>query len=197
MTRLRIQIGLGGMCAALAATFVYVCAAPLPELNPPVVHLAPRGVATANAAFVAPPEAAFAGIDARPLFNPLRQPIASSALPGHALSGPPPAPDIAVIGVILDSKTQLALIKGQGAPFANSVGVGDAVGEWQVAEVATDHVTLRAGAFERVLRIDDRRQTPPSMPPGAVTQSAGTQFQMPNVRMSTVPPGPANNNPIK
>ncbi len=159
-----VQLGLGGLCVVLTIAFAYLCTAPLPAFDPPAMQLAARKPPSEITPFMAPPQAAFAAIDARPMFNPARRPITPSALPGNASSGPPPAPDITLIGVILDGKTQLAMVKGQGAPFATSVGVGESIGGWQVAEISPDHVSLRAGVYEHTLRMDDKRQALPSLP---------------------------------
>jgi len=188
LTLQSLRFGLASTCVGLAAAFVYTCTAPLPAFDPPVVQLAPRKAPTEIAPFMAPSQASFAAIDARPIFSPVRQPITPSPLPGNTSSGPPPVPDVALIGVILDSKTQLALVKGQGASFASSVGVGESVGGWEVTEVGPDHVTLRVGVFEHTLRMDDKRQAPPSQPAVTTPQpQAAFGTAPPNLRTGNSP----------
>jgi hypothetical protein len=160
-----VEIGLIGLCTALAALFVYECVAPLPPFDTPEVRLPPIKTAADVSPYAPPPQASFAEIDARPLFNPLRIPVEASAVPGTASSAQLPPPEVTLIGVILDGSNRLALVKAPGAPFATSVAVGGTVAGWEVSEIGPDKAVLHAGTREYQLRLDDKRQAQPSQPP--------------------------------
>lgn len=166
----RTDIVLGAVICILAGLIAYENMAPLPAfdlpnvsapLPPPIPDVRP---------YIAPPQAQFAAIDARPIFNPLRQPVESTAAAGSKVSAKPP--EAALVGIILDSKNQLALIKAAGAPFATSVSVGGSVEGWEITEIAPDHVVLRSGAQEYTLRMDAKRAQQPSVPGVTIDRSA-------------------------
>lgn len=160
---------LGALCSVLGALFVYACVAPLPVFDLPAIHLPQQSAPSETAPFVPPPLASFAAINARPLFSPARQRIAPSDAPAKT-AAPPPLPAASLVGVILDTDNKLALLKSQGAPFAASIPVGGMLGAWQVTEITADHVVLRAGTFEHVLRMNDARRGPGAMPPAGAGQ---------------------------
>ncbi len=170
------EFALAGLCVVLASLVLYECLAPLPPFDPAALQLPRRNTIAPIASYAPPPAATFSVIDARPLFNPTRQPVVATPVPGSsASSAPPPPPDVVLIGVILDGDRQLALLKAPGAPFATSFKIGATVDVWQVAEITPDHVVLRAGAAEQILRMTDKRQTQPSPPPAFGTQPPPAQ----------------------
>lgn len=158
----RTDLVLGAIMGVLAAIIAYEYAAPLPAFDLPNVSAPPPSPIPDVRPYMAPPQAQFSAIDARPIFNPLRQPVESTATAGSKVSAKPP--EAVLVGIILDSKNQLALIKAEGAPFATSVGVGGAVEGWEITEITSDHVILKAGAQEYTLRMDAKRAQQPSMP---------------------------------
>lgn len=156
----RADLILAGLCLVSAGLFLHQSLAPLSEFElPDMPAPVPRAVAEVQT-FLAPPQASFAAIDARPIFNPARTPIESTAtVGGNETLAPPTA---VLVGVILDPKNQLALLKNEGAPFASGVGVGGSVEGWQVVEIGPDYVQLRAGAREYTLRMIGKRFSQPS-----------------------------------
>ena len=176
----RTDLVLGAMTCVLAAILGYEYTAPLPVFDLPHVSAPPPSPIPDVRPYTAPPQAQFSAIDARPIFNPLREPVESTATAGNKVSAKPP--EAVLVGIILDSKNQLALIKTEGAPFATSVGVGGAVEGWEIAEIAPDHVVLKAGAQEYTMRMDAKRTQQSSMPAAAgvnrvpAAQSTAPQF---------------------
>lgn len=173
---MRIALGsaitaLAGLCLILGCCVLYECVAPLAPFDTPEVELKKPVAATATALFTPPSMVSFAILDARPLFNPTRQPFDTSQTPGSDSafgSAVPPLPnDVSLVGVIIDGDRQLALVKTQSAPFAESLRVGALIGGWKVTEIAPDKVVLHAGGAEQILRIGDQRsgQTQANRPP--------------------------------
>ena len=94
-------------------------------------------------------------------------------------SAVPPLPsNVSLVGVIIDGDRQLALIKTQGAPFAESLRVGAVIDGWKVTEIAPDKVVLRAGTAEQILGIGDQRSNqqqtarPPSINGAGIPQQS-------------------------
>jgi hypothetical protein len=162
MNMRRLDLGLYASCAVLVGAFTYEVWAPLGEFTLPTAALPERPSLPTISPFNPPPQSSFAAIDARPIFSPARKPIESTAVAGTSSAATPP--DVALIGVILDGKTQLALLKREGAPFAESTAVGASVDGWEVTEITPDHVVLRSGAQEFVLSMDGKRKSQPSTP---------------------------------
>lgn len=163
------EISLTGLCAVLGVAVLYECAAPLQAFDPPEIELKKHEV-TASVAFFSPPsEASFAAIDAHPLFSPTRKPIdvpQEAGGPGGTGSAPPPLLNVTLVGIIIDGERQLALVKVQGAPFAESLKVGATLDGWQVKEIAPDKVVFHAGTAEQILGLGDQRtnQSQPAQP---------------------------------
>jgi hypothetical protein len=158
----RFDMALYASCAVLMGAFTYEVWAPLGEFTLPAAVLPERPPLPTVTPFNPPPQSSFAAIDARPIFSPARKPIESTAVAGTGIAAAPP--DVMLIGVILDGKTQLALLKREGAPFAESTAVGGSVDGWEVTEITPDHVVLRSGAQDFVLSMDGKRKSVPSSP---------------------------------
>jgi hypothetical protein len=181
----RLDFGLALACILSAAGLIYEIGAPLaafdlPPVTPPDLPPSPTIVA-----FNPPPQASFAVIDARPIFNPTRQPVEATALPGNATATTPP--DVVLVGVIIDAKNQLALVKREGAPFAQSVVLGASLDGWDITEIAADHVTMHAGAQEFVLGLDGKRKSQPGAPQSSQANVPGTPITSPFVRTPAKP----------
>ncbi len=168
----RLDIGLTLVSALLASALAYVIWAPLGAFDPPAVTVSDLPQPPAIIPFNPPPQAAFAAIDARPIFNPTRKPVEATAVAGNSTAAAPP--DVVLVGVIIDPKNQLALVKREGAPFAESLALGASLDGWEVTEIAPDHVTLRSAAQEFVLGLDGKRKSQPGPPGSPLTPSAGT-----------------------
>lgn len=129
----------------------------VPEVDP--YPFTPHFKKTNTSFFSPPSEAAFDIIDQRPLFVLDRKPVAAAELPGGPEKGTLPPPNATLVGIISDAHKQLALIKTQGSPFANSVSVGMSVEGWQVSEIGVDHVLLRAGSTQITLTMNGARSS--------------------------------------
>lgn len=165
------------LCGGLALVLAYEVAMPpanyrLPDVSPrklaPIVLLQPS--------MAAAPIETFSAIDDRPLFNSLRKP-ATGPEQTAAVSGPPPAPSASLVGVIIDGKHQLALLRSPNSAFALSFAVGGMIDGWQIAEIDPDRIKLRSGTFEHEIDLNANRLLQP-------------QSGMPNSPMQQ-PPFPA------
>jgi len=169
LTRQNLVLGLSGLCALLAATLLYLVAAPLPDLEIPQVPLERQRAALRQTMPIAtPPPEAFADINARPMFSPDRKAIAE---PGtSAVSGSPP--NIALVGVIMDPKDRMALIRTGASPLAGAFRLGADISGWRLTEITADHVVLAQGGLRDELRLQDNHapKTAPVAPPPMTAQ---------------------------
>lgn len=171
------QIVLSGVCAALLVVLGYLLFAPLPAISVAQVHVRAEPVDDDQPLprFDPPPKSAFAEVDDRSVFNPLRVRVASQSVAGTTNSATLPS-DLSLVGVILDGEKKLALIRSPQAPLAVGIGVGGTIEGWQVTRVEPDRVALRAGGPEQQLLLSDNKAAP------------GTQNNGPNGS----PPGQGN-----
>jgi len=169
LTRNNLLVGEGALCALLAATLLYLIVAPLPDLEIPQVPLEQQRAATRQAASIAtPPPEAFADINARPMFSPDRKAIVE---PGTStVSGSPP--NIALVGVIMDPKDRMALIRTGASPLAGAFRLGADISGWRLTEIAADHIVLSKGGTRDELRLEDNHapKTAPVAPPPMTAQ---------------------------
>lgn len=192
----RWDIGLTLVSALLASTLAYEIWAPLGDFDPPAVAVPDQPPPPATIPFNPPPQATFAAIDARPIFNPTRKPVEATAVAGNSTAAAPP--DVVLVGVIIDPKNQLALVKREGAPFAESLALGASLDGWEVTEIAADHVTLRSAAQEFVLGLDGKRKSQPNQPGSAMAPpggAAGPTMPTPFAGTRTRPKAPATETP--
>jgi hypothetical protein len=158
------QIVLAGICGLLGAILLYMFLAPLPEYTvatpkPPALP----ADTVAPARFEPPPAEAFAIVDNRSVFNPLRTKIVAPAAPnGAAATGLPT--DLTLVGVILDGNTRIAMIKSPSAPMAVGVAVGSSFQGWQVTRVDPDRVALRGSGEEQELKMTAGKPGAPTQP---------------------------------
>ena len=164
----RLRAAFGAFCALLAATLGYECFYPIPDLETPSIHLAPSSPepAAVQPAFRMPPPSSFAAIDARPIFDPSRRPVPGPPEQSSADgSGAGALPPMALIGIIIDRQTRLALIKLAQAPQALSYAVGSSLAGWQIVAIEADKVVLRAhGAADQIVRMTGKSRTPVPQP---------------------------------
>ena len=162
MTLERPQLFLGGVSGLLVLVIAFAWLLPFPDIATPSVQLS----AVAQNVPVTPPAAmpapdAVAAIDARPVFDPSRQPVAAPA-DANAKSQAPTLPSLTLVGVIIDGATRLALIRTSPTGFAMSYAVGTSLGGWQIAEIEADRIVLRAaGAADQEIRLSGSGQAAP------------------------------------
>ena len=167
----RPQVALGSLCLLLLAAIVYEAAAPPRATEAPMDLPANRAIPTVVLPVFHPPASAnFWEINARPLFARARKPIASDAVVGSTGSSSSP-PVAALVGVIIDGPSRLAMVRTAASPLASGVSVGDLIEGWKVAEIDSDRIVLRSGTNSQEIRLDQNRASPDnasgSTPPGA------------------------------
>ena len=169
LTRNNLLLGEGALCAVLAATLLYLVVAPLPDLEIPQVPLEQqRATARQTMPIATPPPDAFADINARPMFRPDRKAIAE---PGTSATSSGP-PNIVLVGVIMDPKERMALIRTGASPLAGAFRLGADISGWRLTEIAGDHIVLSQGGSRDELRLEDNRapKTAPVAPPPMTPQ---------------------------
>lgn len=187
------QKGLYCLCGLLSAACAYEVWAPLPAVAVPDRAIAMGAPAQpSSAVFVPSPIAAFDAINERPIFSPDRKPIApAAAATAGAATTPPP---VSLVGVILDGKISMALIKSAASPLETAFAVGETIDGWQVTEIDSGKVVLRSGAATDEIKLEANRAAKstglspgfvarPQMP--AVNQQSSNQTATP---ASPVPP---------
>jgi len=156
----RARTLLGSISILMAALFGYECLSPIADLEIPTVRLAlPTRDAVAGQVFQMPTSASFATIDARPVFDATRQPVAAPPEAFVADGTSSSLPPMTLVGIIIDRQTRLALIKLAGAPLAMSYAVGMSVSGWQIVEIEADRIVLRAGGANQEIRLTGKPQT--------------------------------------
>lgn len=169
------QLALAGLCGALTLTLAYEIAAPIPpfEVAKSGEIYRPAAITFQDAANT-PPAESFGDIDAHPIFSSSRTPVASHyAIGGGATSAFPT--DVTLIGVIIEGKTRMALVKTGSEPFARSVPQGGEVEGWTVTEVDPDKIVLSSGVKKQEILLAANRgpdSSGLSVNPGASPNSA-------------------------
>ncbi len=156
------EIALSGFCGLLAIILIYEIGAPLTDFQVPSANFEhkPRNGA-AMQPFVPPPMALFDVINERPVFSPLRKPIAAGGSGVAGVGGPALDPiDISLVGIILDPQHQLALLKTTAAPAAVSLGVGGMIEGWTISQIRSDRVVIHSGSSDREILLNIK--TPPA-----------------------------------
>jgi hypothetical protein len=198
------QLALTELCGILAIMLGYMLFAPLPDIPAPPIHAQAEPVDdTPPARFEAPPKQAFAEVDDRSVFNPLRVRVSGPAQPGAANSNSLPA-DLSLVGVILDGDTRLALFKSASAPLAVGVSVGGSIEGWQVTHVEPDKVGMRSAAGEQEIKLAGAKpggppvgqppNVPGNVPLNAAQMNAQARFQANMAARNNAANNSANNN---
>lgn len=130
------------LCLALTFWLFFELLASPPQFEAPKVTLVRHSAQVKVAQFVPPPIEAFAIIDDRSVFNPLRQKILS---PREAKAQERPPPAFVLAGVILSSTARIAITKAPGANDSVNVMIGQSIDGWEVTAIETDHIDLRDG----------------------------------------------------
>jgi len=150
--------------------------------------MAPRPLAI----FVPPPSGEFAAINAHPIFSPTRKSVEPA--PVGAAAAPPPPPSVALIGVILDGQTRLALVKTPASPLETGVSLGASIGGWQLTQIFPDRIVLHLGTSDDEIKLESNRakdepanaHQPPAQPVSGAQINAGA----PDLSTSPAAPSP-------
>ena len=149
-----------------------------------LAHIAP-----APERFAPLPLAAYAVIDARPIFSSERKPIEPAEV--SATSGPATLAKAVLVEVIMDTRNRLALVKTATSPLAKSFAVGATIDGWRVQEIDADKVILRSGAAQEEIRLNADQPAAAdaqTVPAPAAQATAGAQEQAPEAPQPPVKP---------
>ena len=171
----RLPIALSAVALGLLAVVAWQTFAPVaPIADPPPDAAAARIRPVAPLADYAPPaEDQFAVINARPMFDPARQPVAEPAQSGAAGGSPP---DLSLVGVAIGPWSSVALFKKPGAPAAITGRLGDTIDGWQLVRIDRDSVIFHAGGTDYTVKLRAAAGLPlppvkPAAPPGVTDQT--------------------------
>ena len=136
-----------GICLALAA-FVYV------QVRTEVPGPVPLGVTVGTPALAALPDQPsyamapvedFSTILERPLFSPNRRPPAQGVVAAVTAA---PELQVTLIGVIISSEEQIAIVRLKDASRFARLSVGDSFHGWILASIEPSRITFRRGDVE-------------------------------------------------
>ncbi len=140
-----------GVCLALAA-FVYIqvqreAPGPAPSgggATPPLAAL------PAQPSYTMAPAEDFAAILDRPLFSPTRRPPAQGEA---AAAAPEPELQVTLVGVIISSEEQIAIVRLMDADRFARLSVGDSFRGWILDSIEPNRVTFRRGDVEEIIEL--------------------------------------------
>ena len=146
-----------GVCAALAWT-VYreirlgreiQLGAPVPVevaggQAPPLPDL------PADPSFVMAPAESFSAILERPLFSPTRRPPAEGTV---TIESAEPELEVTVVGIIISSEEQIAIIKPKGESRFVRLSEGDSFQGWILETIEPDRITFQRGDIEEHIEL--------------------------------------------
>ena len=140
-----------GVCLALAA-LVYVQAgmeAPGPAPSgggetPPLAAL------PAQPYYAMAPVEYFSTILERPLFSPSRRPLVQGVA---AVPAPESQLQVTLVGVIISSEEQIAIVRLTDASRFARLSVGDSLQGWILGSIEPDRITFRRGDVEEIIEL--------------------------------------------
>jgi len=190
------QVVLGLVCTLLLGAIGYEIAAPLPEPTLPAPAASARPIAPAPLpVFHPPPSENFDEINARPVFDRARAPIAADttvAIGTFSGSGTSP-PAVALVGIIIDGDRRLAMIRSSVSPVATSVSLGDMIEGWKVARIDSDRIVLHSGSDNAEIRLSQNRSPNAGGSPAAPALGFGAN---PGAAMGTSPGAVPESGPV-
>ena len=151
-----------GVCAALAWTIYreFQVAAPEPVeaaggRAPPLPDL------PAGPSFVMAPAGSFSAILERPLFSPTRRPPAEGTV---TIESAEPELEVTVVGIIISSEEQIAIIKPKGGSQLVRLSEGDSFQGWTLETIEPDRITFRRGDIEEHIELSYDEPPPVQKP---------------------------------
>ncbi len=146
-----------GVCAALAWT-VYRQIQVGPEIRagaPAPVEAAggqapPLPGLPAEPSFVMAPAESFSIILERPLFSPTRRPPAEGTV---TIESGEPELEVTVVGIIISSEEQIAIIKPKGESRFVRLSEGDSFQGWILETIEPDRITFQRGDIEEHIEL--------------------------------------------
>lgn len=118
--------------------------------------------------FAMPPIESFSEIAARPLFSESRRPPSPAAEPElEPEPGQAAAPVVrrglfVLVGVVITSRTRLAIVRQRNAREAVRLVEGQQIEGWTVDSIQPNRVLFRQGAAVEEVRLDDSLAPPPA-----------------------------------
>ncbi|MDE2182806.1 MAG: hypothetical protein KGJ78_07275 [Alphaproteobacteria bacterium] len=147
-----LEIVLGGACMVLAGALAYEASAPLPAIGSDRPTQSGHFTVAPIPAAGAPSPASVAMAQARPLFDPGRQPL--GALPEGPV--PPSLANVTLVGVMMGGRSRIALLRTGSDTAAASLPLGGAVGSWRIVSIELDRVGLQDGGEHYELMLPGR-----------------------------------------
>lgn len=170
----RLSMILFAVVLCLAGVVAYQALAPVSAIDDPVSPAnAHRALPAAPLPQFQPPdEEQFAVINARPLFDPSRQPVAEPEQAGVQSTVPP---DLTLVGVAIGPHMSVALLKKPDSPAAISAQLGQSIEGWKLVHIEAGFVVFHAGTTDYTvpLRAAAGLSQPALVPPPGVTEQPG------------------------
>jgi hypothetical protein len=141
-----------GVCLALAA-FVYLemqTAAPGPAPSGDGGETPPMAALPAQLSYAMAPVEDFATILERPLFSPTRRPPAQGVV---ATVASEPELQVTLVGVIISSEEQIAIVRLDDASRFARLSVGDSFQGWILDSIEPSRITFRRGDVEEHIEL--------------------------------------------
>jgi len=140
-----------GVCLALAAFVTVQVRMEVPEPAPSGSGEAPPlAVLPAQSNYVMAPVEDFSAILERPLFSPTRRPPAEGAI---TLEASEPDLQVTLVGVIISSEEQIAIIRLQDTTRSVRLSVGDSFQGWILDSIEPSRITFRRGDIEEHIEL--------------------------------------------
>ncbi len=178
-----------GVCAALAWTVYWEIQVGAPETveaaggqAPPLSDLPAEPsfvMAPAEPSFVMAPAESFSAILERPLFSPTRRPPAEGTV---TIESAEPELEVTLVGIIISSEEQIAIIKPKGGSQFVRLSEGDSFQGWVLETIEPDRITFQRGDIEEHIELTYDAPPPAQKPRRRQrkTKEAPTQDQRQN-----------------
>jgi hypothetical protein len=140
-----------GVCLALAAFVTVQVRMEAPEpASWARGEVPPLAVLPAQPNFAMAPVENFSSILDRPLFSPTRRPPAEGAV---ATAASEPELQVTLVGVIISSEEQIALVRLKDATRFARLSVGDSFQGWTLDSIEPSRITFRRGDLEEHIEL--------------------------------------------
>ncbi len=104
----------------------------------------------AEPSFVMAPAESFSAILERPLFSPTRRPPAEGTV---TIESGEPELEVTVVGIIISSEEQIAIIKPKGGSQLVRLSEGDSFQGWILETIEPDRITFQRGDIEEHIEL--------------------------------------------
>ncbi len=140
-----------GVCAALAWTVYWEIQMGMPEpVEAAGGQAPPLSDLPAEPSFVMAPAESFSAILERPLFSPTRRPPAEGTV---TIESAEPELEVTLVGIIISSEEQIAIIKPKGGSQFVRLSEGDSFQGWVLETIEPDRITFQRGDIEEHIEL--------------------------------------------